>query len=98
MDNPSIHDFIMGRTENSDPHNDLLQIGFDGQAIYEQLLANPLLTVMMFGEMIAATGPRPDVYIADYAMTWFTIGACLTEEKHARAAADNLPPPTNEPT
>jgi len=92
MDNPSIHDFIMGRTENSTACNDLEQIGFDGQAIYEQLLQNPMLTVVMFA------GPRPDVYIADYAMTWFTIGACLTEEKHARAAADNLPPLTDEST
>jgi|SRR5271155_5390123 len=98
MDNPSIHDFIMGRTAQSDPRGDLGQIGFDGEAIYQQLLADPLLTVIMFGQMIQEAGARPELYISNYAMTWFTIGACLTEEKHARATADSLRALTDEST
>jgi len=89
LEAPNIHEFIMGRVVGSDPRNDLRQIGFDPDALYQQVLDNELLTMGLF--MAGGMKPPPHM-LADYAMTFFTLGASLTEEKHARAAADNLPP------
>lgn len=96
MENPNLHDWIMARAEGSDPKDDLRQIGFDPEGLREQIAGNALMGEVMLAEH-ARTKPVNEA-IADYAMTWLAIGAGLTEEKHGRAAADSLPPLTDEPT
>lgn len=98
MNKPSIHDFIMSRSKDSTPCEDLEYIGFDGQGMYAEVLGNSLLTTVMLGQMIAEAKGVAEIAISNYAMTWLTIGVCLTEEKHAKAAADNFPPLPDEPT
>jgi hypothetical protein len=91
---PKIHDHILGRSDKSDPSSDLQQLGYDADLFYSEIILNDDLTM---GLLSAMTEPSPQRTLANFAMTWFTIGACIESEKHAQAAASTLPPITNEP-
>lgn len=82
-----IHDHIMARVEGSTPQNDLRQLGFDPDALYEEVAMNPLLT---YGLLDAADGD-----LAKYAMTWLSLGATLLKEKSGRP--DDIPTLPDEP-
>lgn len=88
-----IHDFIMSRVEQSDPKNDLNQLGYDANAIWEGVVLNDDLTMGLFASM---ADPIPQKALANYAMTFFTIGVCIESERNARKTADDLPPLTGE--
>jgi len=83
-----IHDFIESRAIDSIPKNDLIQLGYEPDAIYRGIATNPLLTYGMIEAM--------DGNLADYAMTFFTFGVCIEKERHARENADDFPPTAGE--
>jgi hypothetical protein len=88
-----IHDFIMGRAEGSDPKHDLIQLGYNADAIYEGVCLNDDLTMGLFA---SGADPIPQRALANYAMAFFTIGVCIERERNVRENSNDFPPTAGE--
>ena len=89
----TIQDFILSRVPGSLPKNDLIQIGYDPDAIFESICLDGELSLGMFSAMAE---PAPQRHLANYAMTFFTFGVCIERERNAKANADSLPQITDK--
>lgn len=91
----TIQDFIDSRIPNSNPRDDLEQLGYNPDMIFESVCLDDNLTLEMFAAMAE---PAPQRHLANYAMTFFTFGVCIEKERNARATTDTLPPFTDGET